>query len=244
MKTRFLVKTKNPPLVFLHGFRGNGSGLIEFKPFFPNHQVFIPSIPPAGKQDLEKYDLDHYLSWIKNYLKENHIEKPILIGHSMGSILAAAFAHRYPELINQKLILMGPISKKSPRIFIPLQPLMLIAPRLTVDYIFTRYLFVPKDKTLFRHALDLTNQCTDDFPSKISLLKSAFFANRYSIADFPNTKQTLLIAGEKDRLIPKSVTQKLAKNYHWDLEIVKNTGHILNYEDPEGVSKIISDFIS
>jgi pimeloyl-ACP methyl ester carboxylesterase len=43
---------------------------------------------------------------IATYIKNNKIEKPVIIGHSMGGGLAMAIAADYPELVGKIVIVI------------------------------------------------------------------------------------------------------------------------------------------
>ena len=124
------MASNNPPLLFIHGFRGNELGLKPIAEKLPNFETFVPAIPPAEKQSLLKYDAERYADWIASYITKQKLKQPVLIGHSMGSIIAAATAAKYPQLINRKLILLAPISVKPNKFFATISP----------DYIFEKYL--------------------------------------------------------------------------------------------------------
>ena len=44
--------------------------------------------------------------WVSGFLKEQNIEKAVLVGHSMGSLVALEFAARYPDAA-EKIALIG-----------------------------------------------------------------------------------------------------------------------------------------
>ncbi len=241
------MKNTNPPIIFVHGFRGSPAGLTDIAKCFKDYKTHTPDIPPFGKsKSLDDYSLKTYVDFIKKYIEKNNIKKPVLIGHSMGSIIVAATAHFYPELLNEKLILLAPISKKPPKAIASLQPLSVILPRKTVDKITTDYLFVPrKEKEIYKKAIDITHECSKTNATKKEVLKAAKFSTKHSVAEFDLNKKILFLSGEKDRLIKKSKTIEVARKYP-DAKIVflENTGHLLNYEAPEKVASIIQDFLS
>lgn len=55
----------------------------------------------AGIKPQQNATFTNWETSIANYIKENKIEKPIIIGHSMGGGLALAIASDYPELIKK-----------------------------------------------------------------------------------------------------------------------------------------------
>ena len=234
-------------LLFIHGFRGNNLGLqgITSQNFPSNkYNVYTLDIPPAGGKTIERFDAHHYARFIADFIRSNKIEKPVLIGHSMGSIVAAAVAERYPELIAEKIVFMSPISTKPARPFKVLVPLTIVLPNKMISYITTSYLFIPKDKNLKKNTLATTIKCGADFTTKKDVLRSAKFSISYSIEDFEFKQKPLFICGEKDRLIPKSKTEKVAKKFNGEIHYIKNSGHLINSEAPSEVAKIVKQFIS
>jgi len=58
----------------------------------------------AGVKPQPNPSFENWKNEIANYIKTNKIEKPILIGHSMGGGLALAIAADYPELIGKIVV--------------------------------------------------------------------------------------------------------------------------------------------
>jgi pimeloyl-ACP methyl ester carboxylesterase len=58
----------------------------------------------AGVEPSENPTFDNWKSRIVDFIKEENIEKPIIIGHSMGGGLAMAIAADYPKLIKKFVI--------------------------------------------------------------------------------------------------------------------------------------------
>ncbi len=233
-------------LIFIHGFRGNGLGLKGLaEKYFPSekYNTFTPSLPPAGGKTLKEYSPKNYARFIADYIKEKNIKSPILIGHSMGSIIVAAIAERYPELINKKIIFLAPISTHPPRLFAALSPLTSVLPNKVVSYITTGYLFVPNDKELLKKTLQMTYLCGSDYTTKRDVYRSAKFSSNYCIADFSYKKEACFIIGEKDRVVSVTKSKELAEKTKGETIIIKNAGHLLNYELPKETAEAIKSFI-
>lgn len=226
---------KKPSIILLHGFRGSPLGLKEVARILreAGYEVFVPPIPPFSGATLPEYTPEAYVSYLHGFIDSHEIKKPILAGHSMGSIIAAAVAHTEPDLIHKKLILLSPISARTTRLVAPLVPLSAGVPRLLTDYVTTRFLFVPHDHKLFKDALKITNQCSgDQAPRAREVYASAKFSAQYSVADFPFEKDTLFLAGESDRIVNKTNTEALAQKIGADLKFIPGSGHLHNYEKP------------
>lgn len=245
------MSTKNnhshSPIILLHGFRGSPLGLKEVARIIQEsgYEVFVPPVPPFSGANLPEYTPEAYVSYLHGFIEANNLHQPILAGHSMGSIIAAAVAHTEPDLIHEKLILLSPISARTTRLVAPLVPLAAGVPRLVTDYVTTRFLFVPHDRKLFKEALAITNQCSgDQVPSAREVFRSAKFSAQYSVADFPFEKDTLFLAGESDRIVNKKNTEQLAKEIGAKLEFIPGSGHLHNYEKPQETASAILRFLA
>ena len=233
-------------LIFIHGFRGNSNGLKAVASCFDpkKYNIYTPDLPPAGGHSLKTYDAASYANFIANFIKKNNLKRPILIGHSMGSIIAAATAEKYPELIDDKIVFLAPISKKPAFFFACLTPLCGILPNKLITYITTRYMFIPKDKDLFKKVLQISNKCGADYTAKHDVFRSGWFSSHAAISDFDIHKDAIFISGENDRLIPKSATEIVARKFHAKTVYVDGTGHLLNYENPSKTAAAILDYIN
>jgi len=100
-----------PPLVLLHGSSLNSSIWIsDILKYYQKYKVYALDIPgEAGRSDERQLpfttsDLDDWLYDVFNGLL---ISKAVVMGASLGALLAAKFAIRYPEKI-EKLFLLCP----------------------------------------------------------------------------------------------------------------------------------------
>ncbi|MBC7943187.1 alpha/beta fold hydrolase, partial [Candidatus Saccharibacteria bacterium] len=102
---------KLPTIVMIHGFRGTHHGLDLIAKALPEYYVIVPDLPGFGKSDPlhEEHSLDNYIKWLHAFITELKLsEPPVLLGHSFGSIITAAYAGQHPDSIS-KLILVNPI---------------------------------------------------------------------------------------------------------------------------------------
>ena len=236
-----------PNIVLVHGFRGSplGLGTIAQDLRQAGYQVYIPAIPPfAGAKALDSYTPRAYADYLTRYIRDHNLQRPVLVGHSMGSVVVAATAKLHAEVVNKKIILLSPISAKTAKPFAIVAPLAAIVPRRIVDCITTRFLFVPKDRKLYREALQQVHACSEDQPpTRAAMAAATRFSTDYSVRDFPPVQDTLLIAGEKDRLIPQKQTRELAKLLQAKLKLIPNSGHLHNYEEPRQTANLILEFL-
>ena len=238
---------KKPTLLFAHGFRGNHLGLLETIEYLKakGYDCYAPDIPPAYNTqreklpDLSEYTADGYARWIADYIIEKKLDHPILIGHSMGSIIAAATAEKYPELINEKIFFLSPICVTPPKFICNLSPLTSILPSKFIGYLTTKYLIVEKDKNSLKKTLELTYKCAKKFTSKRDSGRAAKFSSSFSISDFKFNKKAVFIAGEKDKLNSQKQIKSVAKKFGSTPIFLKNSGHLINYECPAKLAEEI-----
>ena len=103
-----VVKTGNgkQSILFIPGFASSGAVWNETKANFEK-EFTCYTLTMAGFAGVKAQSDPSFENWkneIAAYIKENKIEKPIVIGHSMGGGLALALAADYPELIGKIVV--------------------------------------------------------------------------------------------------------------------------------------------
>jgi pimeloyl-ACP methyl ester carboxylesterase len=113
-------------ILLFHGKNFSGYYWKDLVPLLvkKGYRVIAPDLPGwghSGKPDLH-YSF-HMLSAVnKSLLDSLKINKVIVLGHSMGGMLAIRFTLLYPEL-TEKLVLENPIGLEDYRTFVPYQSL-------------------------------------------------------------------------------------------------------------------------
>ncbi len=242
-----LDSLKKPDLILVHGFRGSPLGLAEIADLLrtSGYSVHIPAIPPfGGAPALDRYTPKYYADYLADYINSQALARPVLIGHSMGSVVASATLNYYPELVNSKAILMSPISQRTAPPFRLVAPLSALLPARSVDYITTKYLTTVHDRTELKPILNITHRCgIDHSPRRREVLKASFFSTHYCITDFNLRQEILLLAGEHDHLVPQKQTIKAGQKLQARVQFLPDTGHIHNYEQPQATVDAIIKFL-
>ena len=111
-------------VILLHGKNFNGYYWKDVMAFLvkAGYRVIVPDQPGWGRSD--KTDLHysfHLLSYAMDRLLDSlQVQKVVVVGHSMGGMLAARFAMLYPGKV-ERLILEDPIGLEDYRKFVPYQ---------------------------------------------------------------------------------------------------------------------------
>lgn len=247
----------------IHGFRGTHHGLLLIAKKLQNYSIVIPDLPGFGKgAKLKKYDLDSYVEWLHRFItKHSSGQPPILLGHSFGSIICAAYAAKYPKSIT-KLVLVNPIGapalEGSNRVMIGLaKAYYKIGAKLPektahkwlaakpIVRVMSMTMAKTHDKglrTFIHHQHDAYFSL---FHSPTSLLESFTTSISHNVSDFAGKipVPTLLIAGSLDDITSLSVQYGLVKKFpHAKLKVINNVGHLTHYETPEKVAEFVQAF--
>ena len=104
-----------PIVLWLHGSGPGASGFSNFKGNYPvfekaGFRNIVLDLPGFGRSDKPadvNYDLDFFVSNLKQVLDTVGIERCTLLGNSLGGAIALGAALAYPERV-EKLVLMAP----------------------------------------------------------------------------------------------------------------------------------------
>lgn len=247
----YINNDKKETIVLLHGFGGNANcfkrQIDHLNNFFnillidmhghgrSSHMHLIPE---------EKFTLRKIAFDINTLLENLYINKAHFMGLSLGTIVANVYACHYPSKV-QSLINIGAITKLKPidhklmkftynfRRFIPYMMVYYVAGFIIMPlkrHRKARKIFVTQAKKM-NHS---------DFFTWAKLMMS--FENIYPSYKLDFSFPTLYISGAYDHVFIKEVEKhcNLCKNSR--LHILKNAGHICNYDDPLAFNMVMVDF--
>ena len=247
-KVRVLENGSGTPLVFLHG----AGGFFPENPFLEalakKYQVFAPELPGYGESsgdELLEDMLDFTLhGW--DVVSALGLERPHLMGHSMGGMIAAEMAAVAPNDLS-KLVLIAPAG-----LWIPEQPIPDLYALLPHEY--PKYLFHDPQAglTLLTGGLDFSN---------LEVLAEFYIANSRRMAmagkilfPIPNRRlakrlyrvsaETLLVWGTSDALIGDAYAERWKESIAGSrLVRIQEAGHMVPYEQSEVFVSAVSGFL-
>lgn len=243
---------KKTTLVFLHGGGGSLTAWEIMLPLFKGRIITVDlrghglSDRPSKKED---YTLEKHAEDILSILNKEKLEKAVLIGHCLGSMVAATFAATYPQRVG-KLILIN-TNYEFP-LFIgqtPIKQCLYLILNL-IKYLFPFKAIPAKgvDYSKFVGSFDIDFK---RFKADLDVM-GVYAAIRQGLAllDWNGKKYfqkikapTLVIASTNDFLYPRGTGEKvIALVSNAKLEYV-NSNHISVINNPEEVYRKIKDFL-
>lgn len=252
-------------IILIHGFRGTHHGLQLIADNLSDFKTIVPDLPGFHEGErLDRHDLDSYVTWLHQFINSQKLEKPpILLGHSFGSIVSAAYTAKYPDTI-KKLILVNPIGAPA------LEGPRAILSQLAVFYywvgkklpngfahkwlasnivvmIMSITMTKTKDKTLRKFIHNQHRHYFSLFHTPASVYEGFQTSLSHSVRDVAAhiTVPTLLIAGEQDDITPIRKQRELQKVFlNATMNVINNVGHLTHYETPKEVAQFVRDFIN
>ena len=260
INTRYFKVGKGPPLVLLHGL-GDSATIWAYNigPLSKKYTVYALDFPGHGHSDKPKWDynLNKAVDFLSLFLKTLNLEKPHLIGNSLGGMIALETAFKQPNKLG-KLILVGSagLGKELP-LFLKMMTIPLIGELFTVptkvglrfllNQIVTKPRGIPND--LVEH-LARERNIQGNKQSMLRILRSgANFRGIHShLIDLPRLEYlnvpTYIIWGREDKIFPhshgKNAAMKLPRGR---LTIFDNCGHWPQIENHLEFNQFIMEFL-
>jgi pimeloyl-ACP methyl ester carboxylesterase len=253
-------------IIFIHGYRGNHRGLEAIAGALEDFEIFIPDLPGFGASAPlnGEHSIAHYSQWLDKFIHGLNLSaKPILLGHSFGTIVCSHFAATNPRSIS-KLVLVNPVS--APALEGPKAGLTKIAilffwlaaklPVTTADWLLKSWPMVrgmsivmtkSKDKTLRAWVHRQHDDNFNDFAELRVAIEGYHASISSCVADFAASFEmpTMFIAGDRDDITSVAQQQKTfatVKANESRLEVIHGVGHLTHYETPERVADLIRSF--
>lgn len=103
------VKGKGKPVILIPGLMSNGSIWDQTaKQLAKSRQVHVLSVAGfAGTPSIPNQSLALVKSELIDYIRNNHLDKPVIIGHSLGGFMALWLASSQPELVGNVISVDG-----------------------------------------------------------------------------------------------------------------------------------------
>jgi len=247
----FIEQGSGEALIFLHGIGGGADNFTASLDYFQGRYRAISwDMPGYGRSSLdEKMTFPMLARSLLAIFDQEDIEKAILVGHSMGGMVAQEFVAMFPERV-QALVLAG----TSPAFGKP-------GGDWQQQFLDARLAPLDQGKTPADFAGPLVDSMLGDFKtpkvvakartSMDTLASDTYRAALHCIITFDQLANlgsivvpTLCLAGEKDNNAPPAVVEKMAQKINGaDYWNIARVGHLMNIERTDLFNNAIDDFL-
>ena len=250
-------------VIFIHGYRGNHRGLEAIAGALPELNVIIPDLPGFGlSTEFDgEHTIENYSLWLAGFISGLQLpEKPVLLGHSFGSIICSAFAADSTQI--EALILENPVS--APALDGPNAPLTKLAQAffgLSEKLPLKAGLWLLKSWPMVRGMSIVMTKSTDlklrkwvhaqhdanfsDFSSRRVAVEGYRASISHNVGEYaPSFRVPVLaIIGSKDDITSVTQQEHMLKSISTPASmVILNTGHLTHYEKPLEVAYQIGHF--
>ena len=240
------------PLILIHsGFSDRRDWTYQMRELGKKYNTIAYDQRGSGNSSVIKntFSPADDLKAIMNYLK---IEKTFLVGHSIGGAIALDFSLQYPEKISALVLIASGLngytwSQEYEQLISEIWSVPQPA-EMTNKFLSSPFYAVSMSKPSIKCEIERITK--DNFQK---LLTWETFDIRSIHWYFPNaiTKlkylkiPILVIYGDKDSQDIKQIAQLLNNNIlNVTIAEIKNADHLLNFEKPNEINKVILDFLT
>lgn len=242
------VVEQRDTLFFLHGLTGDHNLFEKQVEYFKNdYNIIVWDAPMHGKsRQYRDFSYPNAIEDMKQILDDNHIEKVILIGQSLGGYFSQSFIRSYPERVKGFVSIdstpYGEIYySKGDRFWLRqvewmshLYPYKMMQKAIAKQVSTTQY--------AYENMLSMLQQYPQN--ELCHLMGIGYASLLDDLSDMEIPCPVLLLLGDKDKTGKvKSYNREWTKRTGYPLIIINNASHNSNADNPEEVNEAIVDFI-
>lgn len=224
----YRVAGQGRPVVLVHGLSGSAHWWRQTIPALAGrYRVYALDLAGFGGSRSGSFELREASRQLLAFLDALEIEKPILVGHSMGGFIVADLTAQHPERV-EKLVLVDAAA-------LPFEDgvlgrsvgLALAVWRMPKTFwpVFLGDAYRAGPRTLWQATNDLL---VADIARDLDRIEA----------------ETLVVWGKHDRLMPLSLGKELDRRLHHSrLEIISGAAHSPMLERPQEFNRLLLDFL-
>lgn len=251
-KISYLAQGHGPPLLFLHGIGGSAaSWQAQLEEFSPTHRAIAWDMPGYGTSALlPEPSITNLAHALDHFLRTQQIERPILVGHSIGGMIVQEFLARYPgRFASVVLYATSPAFGRKDGAW-------------QQDFIRARLGPLDEGKTMAELAPIIVQSLVGSAaqPTGIALAtacmaavsEATYRAGVLSLLDFDQRENLakidvpcLLITGSEDTSAPATMMEKMAaKIPQARFVVLPGLGHLAHMEDAALFNRTLHEFLA
>jgi len=227
-------------LVFIHGSGADHRIWIKQYAKLQNEfNIAVIDLPGHGQSEGKgEQEVSLYVERVRTFLDSLTVEKPVLIGHSLGAAISLVFAIQYGKMLSG-IVPVGGGAR------MPVNEVILKGLKTDPEFVIT---LVAKIAVSRENRERLSRTLTEGL-SRISpdVLYNDFLAcNRLDISGEVSRigVPTLIICGADDKMTPPEFSQFLRDNIPGaQLSLIEKAGHMVMLENADAFNKSLRDFV-
>jgi pimeloyl-ACP methyl ester carboxylesterase len=251
------------PILGLHGHPGTGRSLSVFTNHLSKrYQTIAPDLRGYGKSRWNgNFDMNDHLTDLEALLDRFNIEKCLVLGWSLGGILAMELALRLPERVTGLILVATAAKPRGSHPPITWQDNLYTGVAGLLNYIKPSWQWNIETfgkRSLFRYLVQQHTSTTYNYiakeavpaylqtsPAATRALYSAIQSGYNRLSELPQIQcPSLVLAGDKDRHITSDSSLETAQNLQnsqW--QCYSNTAHLFPWEVPQQVLNDIDHWL-
>ena len=227
-------------LFFIHGSGGDHRIWTEqytrLKDEFNIAAIDLPGHGLSGNRG--EQDVSQYVEWVRKFIGVIALEKPVLIGHSLGAAISLVFAIKYGDMLSA-IVPVGGGARMPVNVMIleglKTDPASVIA--LAAKFSVTK----ENRERLSRIVIEGLSRANPDI-----LYGDLLACDRLDIGNKVASigKPTLVMCGADDKMTPPALSQFLRDNISGaQLSLIENAGHMAMLENAEAFNGALKSFV-
>ena len=270
-------QSQNPLIIALHGWLDNANSFLPLMPYLSDFHVIAIDWAGHGHSEHRPLGTDYlqmdYVDDLNQLIEINNWHGAILLGHSMGGILASIYASIYPEKVTKVISIdsFGPLvsdekdtvkilkegiesrqkSRKKPRTRLPETSLQNLIEKRSqhteLSHLNISLLIKRSVKPVSTCEIEITPDTRVQWTTDKRLRKPSLLRlteGQGRAIIQANGTEMLVIAATQGFVTKR---KQLARRTDWNSKIKTveiEGGHHIHMENPEGIAKLLKQFIA
>lgn len=242
---------KGEPLLILHGWESCSEKWKEVQDeLCSEFDVIIPDLPGFGESESPSgsWTVEDYLEFVRKFVQQLDLDSFYLVGHSFGGSLSVKVTVTHPELVRKVVLIDSAGIKPKPTFKAKMMKCLAEKGKLMFKGPLSK--FEGKARSAFYKLLRNTDygkadevmketmNNVFDYYSKLDSGSGEFLSDLKKLK-----KETLLVWGEQDKIIPLSYGERFKKEIdNSELKVIPQVGHSPHLKSPSKTASIISEF--
>ncbi|HVO64883.1 MAG TPA: alpha/beta hydrolase [Syntrophales bacterium] len=227
-------------LVFVHGSGGDHRIWIkQYTKLKDEFNIAVIDLPGHGQSEgAGEQDVSMYVEWVKKFMDPLALQKPVLIGHSLGAAISLVFAIQYGEMLSGVVPVGGGVR-------MPVNEMILKGlkadPDAAISLIAKFSVSKANRERLMRTVIEGLSCASPEV-----LYGDLLACDKLDIADQISRIRVpaLVLCGADDKMTPPALSQFLGDNIPGArMSLIENAGHMVMLENADAFNRLLKDFV-